>query len=49
LGYAKQLLGYSNNSISQIAIRLGYSENASFTRAFKNLTGQTPDQFRKNL
>ena len=29
-------------------MRVGYSENASFTRAFKALTGVTPDAYRKS-
>ena len=45
---AKRLLAHSNNSINQVAMRVGYSENASFTRAFKALTGMTPDAYRKS-
>jgi len=44
---AQHLLVNSDSSISQIAMRIGYSENASFTRAFKNFTQQTPDQYRR--
>ena len=45
---AKRLLAHSNNSINQVAMRVGYSENASFTRAFKAMTGMTPDTYRKS-
>lgn len=34
-------------SIDRIADRLGYSDVANFTRAFKRWTGETPGQFRK--
>ncbi|MET4163538.1 AraC-like DNA-binding protein [Marinobacterium sp. MBR-111] len=34
--------------ISEIARKLGYSEPASFTRAFKQWTGVTPRMFRKS-
>lgn len=48
MGLAKHLLVNSDSSISEIAVRIGYSENASFTRAFKNFTQQTPDQYRRD-
>jgi AraC-like DNA-binding protein len=42
---AKRLLG-SELSIEQIATRLGYSDAANFTRAFRRWTGQTPGASR---
>ncbi len=36
-------------SISEIAYLLSYSDNSSFTRAFKNWTGKTPNEFRIEL
>ena len=49
MAVAKRLLAHSGNSINQVAMRVGYAENASFTRAFKALTGTTPDKYRKSL
>jgi AraC-like DNA-binding protein len=43
---AKQALLRSNHSLSEIAFRLGYSEQTSFGRAFKRTTGLTPQAFR---
>jgi AraC-like DNA-binding protein len=43
---AERLLLESRAPISEIALRLGYGENASFTRAFRRHGGQTPEQFR---
>jgi len=36
----------SELTISQITERLGYSENSSFTRAFRRWTGTTPTEYR---
>lgn len=44
---AKRLLENSELSISQIALELGYSDSANFTRAFKKATGQAPSAFRQ--
>jgi AraC-like DNA-binding protein len=43
---AKRYLRDSERSISEIAERLGYSEPASFVRAFRRWTGTTPAAFR---
>lgn len=43
---AKRLLLESRRSIADIAIATGYSESASFIRAFKSETGVTPARFR---
>jgi AraC-like DNA-binding protein len=43
---AKRLLLDSRAPISEIALRLGYGENASFTRAFRRHFGQTPEHYR---
>ena len=40
-----KLLG-TNQSISQIAFNLGFDYPAHFTKLFKNITTQTPSQFR---
>lgn len=44
---AKELLEETNNNLTDIAIRVGYSSNATFTRAFKNITGTTPTAYRE--
>jgi len=47
LSLAKRLLKHSKIPISQIALKVGYTESASFTRAFKTNMGVTPDAFRQ--
>ena len=44
---AKQLLENSTLSISQIALTLGFSSEANFSRAFKKHSALTPSQFRE--
>lgn len=48
LDIAKRLLLESEMNILEIAQKVGYSETASFSRAFYRETGQTPSQFRKS-
>jgi AraC-like DNA-binding protein len=43
---AKRYLRDTALSIADVADRVGYSEPASFTRAFRRWTGTTPDVFR---
>ncbi|GCB35917.1 transcriptional regulator [Bacteroides faecalis] len=43
---AKRLLLYSNRSVKEIADILGFEDQASFSRFFKNMTGQRAVQFR---
>lgn len=43
---AKQLLTSSNRNITEIAYTLGYQYSQYFTRAFKNLEGVTPHEYR---
>jgi AraC-like DNA-binding protein len=48
---AKDLLGDPANArrqVLQIALDLGYGSIAPFNRAFKNATGKTPTEFRKD-
>ncbi|NRA88913.1 MAG: AraC family transcriptional regulator [Rhizobiales bacterium] len=47
IGLAKRLLIDTDNSILEIANRCGYSETASFSRAFSSLTTYTPRDYRK--
>lgn len=44
---AEQMLAMHRLPIEQIAERLGYSESASFTHAFRRWTGKTPQSFRR--
>ena len=46
---AKKLLTQTNMSVTDIAKKIGYSNNAYFTTAFKNRVGMTPLQFKKNF
>ena len=46
---AKRLLLYSNKSAKEIADILGFEDQASFSRFFKNITGQSAVQFRNEL
>lgn len=43
---AKRLLLYSNKSAKEITDILGFEDQASFSRFFKNMTGQSSIQFR---
>lgn len=44
---ARNLLNNPNLSLGEIAGKLGYSEATSFQRAFRQWTGLTPTEFRK--
>lgn len=44
---AERLLYHTYNSISEIAIELGFESTSYFTTFFKKYTGYTPDAFRK--
>ena len=47
---AKKALIESNTRISVIALMLGYAELSAFTRAFKQMTGESPSEYRqKNI
>lgn len=45
---ATQLLAGSRMTLDELALHLGYSETASFTRAFRRWTGTSPGEFRKS-
>jgi len=49
LDTAKHLLTASSMNITEIAYALGYQYPQYFTRAFKNLEGCTPREFRTSL
>lgn len=42
----KELMGYGELTLSEIADRVGYSSVAHLSRQFKEVTGLTPTQFR---
>jgi len=43
--YVKELLGYGNRSLAEIADKTGYSSAAHLSRQFKEVTGMTPSQY----
>ena len=43
---AKNILRYSDFSILDISISLGYSSQSAFTAAFRKLVGMTPKKYR---
>ena len=45
---ARRLLLYTSKSSKEIALVLGFEEQASFARFFKNTTGESCSEFRKN-
>ncbi len=44
---AKRNLTYTSMTISEVSFHLGFSEPAYFTRFFKRMTGQAPNEFRR--
>lgn len=46
---ARQLLIYTNKSISEIGFELGYHEKSHFTRVFHQKTGLTPSDYRTRM
>jgi AraC-like DNA-binding protein len=44
---AKDMIATADVSIAQVALAVGYSDQAHFTRAFKLLTGLTPQEYRQ--
>jgi AraC-like DNA-binding protein len=47
LARAKYYLEKTRLSITDVAQELGYAEASVFVRAFKRLTGNSPNQYRK--
>jgi len=45
---AEQLLATPQYTLGEIAYRLGYSDPANFSRAFRRWFGNTPGQYRRN-
>ncbi len=46
---AKKLIENSGESIQYISEQVGYINVSSFIRRFKQVTGKTPGEFRKEL
>ncbi len=46
---SKRLIIHSESTIKEIAYDLGFSDRPYFTRFFKKQTGQTPDEFQKQV
>ena len=45
---AKNLLRYSGKNIQQVAYELNFTNQSSFGKYFKHLTGQSPSEFQKS-
>jgi len=45
---AKRLLHYTNNTVSEIAFSLDFTDASHFVKYFKRLTGQTPQAYRQS-
>jgi len=49
IGHAKEILTYSELSVSEIAYQLGFEHSQSFSKLFKNKTNQSPSEFRNSF
>lgn len=47
IGKAKQLLVGSNMKVYEVAGEVGYQDSKYFSRVFRQVTGQKPDEYRK--
>ena len=45
--HAKELLASTDMTIRDISIQVGYYDSGSFIRRFKQVTGETPLQYRR--
>ena len=46
---AKNLLAKLSQSVTEIALDIGFSDTSSFTAAFRKWTGRTPTEFRRSV
>ena len=46
---AKRQIIHSENTIKEIAFNLGFKDSSYFSRFFKQLTRQTPQEFQQNV
>jgi transcriptional regulator GlxA family with amidase domain len=49
IGEAKKLLVETDMKVHEISKAVGYEHEKHFMKTFKNITGLTPSQYRKNL
>jgi YesN/AraC family two-component response regulator len=49
IGHACQLLESESKTISSVCFESGYQNFANFNKFFKEITGKTPSQYRKEL
>ena len=47
--YAKNLLATTESNVLDVALDSGFNSKSTFNRVFREMTGQTPTQFRKSL
>ena len=47
--YARTLLAQPSSSVTEIALKVGFSETSSFTASFRKATGSTPTAYRRAL
>ena len=48
INYAASLLCYSDKTIKEIAIESGFTRGSYFGRVFKNILGQSPQEYRRS-
>ena len=49
LQMAQKLLTTTSDSLAQIAVAIGYSDQSHFTKRFREMTGMTPSTYRKRF
>lgn len=47
IAHAREILANSNDSLSEVALRLGFSDQSHFCRTFKKQVGLSPLQYRR--
>ena len=47
--FAEHYVSDTREDLTEVAFRLGYSEQSSFSRAFKRWTGRSPSAYRAEL
>jgi AraC family transcriptional regulator len=46
---AKMLMAKPNQSVTETALDVGFSDTSSFTAAFRRLAGRTPTDYRRSV